>query len=75
MLWEAAAHHRFAARRNEGVSQGGAADLRHSKFTLPFDMYSEASEEEIREALQGLSRGFSPDGLEEANPTTQDGPA
>ncbi|WP_405804282.1 hypothetical protein [Streptomyces sp. NBC_01187] len=32
--------------------------LRHSKFTMTFDVYSEASDEEIREALQRLSHGF-----------------
>jgi integrase len=32
--------------------------LRHSKFTMTFDVYSEASDEEIREALQRLSSGF-----------------
>ncbi len=49
--------------------------LRHSKFTMTFDVYSEASDEEIREALQRLSRGFSPGGLDEANPSAQDGRA
>ncbi|WP_356948840.1 hypothetical protein [Streptomyces cacaoi] len=32
--------------------------LRHSTFTMTFDVYSEASDDEIREALQRLSRGF-----------------
>lgn len=32
--------------------------LRHSKFTMPFDVYSEASDEEIRDALQRLSSGL-----------------
>ncbi|WP_338146730.1 site-specific integrase [Streptomyces boncukensis] len=32
--------------------------LRHSKFTMTFDVYSEASDEEIRDALQRLSHGF-----------------
>lgn len=43
--------------------------LRHSKFTMTFDVYSEASDEEIREALQRLSRGFGqepPDVAEES---------
>lgn len=35
--------------------------LRHSKFTMTFDVYSEASDEEIREALQRLSSGFGQD--------------
>nr|WP_019355184.1 site-specific integrase [Streptomyces sp. AA1529] len=44
--------------------------LRHSKFTMTFDVYSEASDEEIREALQRLSRGFGqspPDDPEESD--------
>ncbi|THA25775.1 site-specific integrase [Streptomyces sp. RKND-216] len=32
--------------------------LRHSKFTMTFDVYSEASDEEIRDALQRLSNRF-----------------
>lgn len=32
--------------------------LRHSQFAMTFDVYAEASDEEIREALQRLSRGF-----------------
>ncbi|WP_420708303.1 hypothetical protein [Streptomyces sp. NRRL S-1868] len=34
--------------------------MRHSKFTMTFDVYSEASDEEIRDALQRLSKGFGP---------------
>lgn len=44
--------------------------LRHSKFTMTFDVYSEASDAEIRDALQRLSRGFSqspPDDPEESD--------
>ncbi|GEB52696.1 hypothetical protein SCA03_52470 [Streptomyces cacaoi] len=54
----------------KGHPQVAQRILRHSKFTMTSDVYSEASDEEIREALQRLSRGFGqspPDDPEESD--------